>query len=325
MEEITKQSVLDKAKLCNTKGEFSRRFSRFFNYAKQYNFLHEFYDDLRDTNTKYTLEILQKEALKYHTRYQFKLEAGNVYEAARRLGHLNKICEHMIPARIGFGQRICEQLFNQILNIKGIYNDRSTIHPLELDIYYPDYKLAIEFQGVNWHSHDRAIHNDAKKIDICEDKNITLLHFHESDKSHDDQISSIKTQIIKFIPLLNEKFKLNLKNEYINFLTVDKNKIYNLASMNHFKNVIATYNCLKDFSLLEPGIYDAIRKINRMDLLEHFRERRYPYKWRNMTDDEILVYIKDKFPTGILGRGASTYVTILKRRKLTEKFKSLFK
>jgi len=39
---------------------------------------------------------------------------------------------------------------NGIENIK--LNDRCVISPLELDIYLPDYKLAIEFNGIYWHS-----------------------------------------------------------------------------------------------------------------------------------------------------------------------------
>jgi len=325
MEEITKQTVLEKAKLCKTKGEFSRRFGGFYNYAKENNFLHEFYDDLQDTNTKYTLDSLQEEALKYNTRYQFKLEARNIYEAARRLKLLDTVCGHMIPLRMSFGQKLCESIFNKLFDIKGIYNDRSSIRPLELDIYYPSLKIAIEYQGTRWHNSPHALKNDEIKRIKCLTNNILLLYIHESNKSHENQIPYIKNQIIELLPNINTFLSTSFSKQNIDEIIVDTSKIYDSVSLHAVKKKIAEYTSLKDFSLLEPGIYNTIRKINRMDLLEHFRERKYPYKWRDMTDDEILFYIKDKFPTGILGREASAYVTILKRRKLTKKFKSLFK
>lgn len=274
--------------------------------------------------SKYTLKTLQSEALKYQTRFQFKQNNGNYYEAARRLGYLDQVCDHMIPARISFGQKICEQLFNQIFNIKGIYNDRSTIKPLELDICYPSYKVAIEFNGKNWHQMQQVQINDTLKRNKCSELGIKLFIIHESSKTHNNQIHTIKEQIINLLPEINPFLEKSLNMEDIQNLKTDVTVIYGIASIDHFKRVIAKYSSLKDFSLLEPGVYDTIRKIKRMDLLEHFRERKYPYKWRNMTDDEILQLAKSNISDIKTLYKYDTFRTILRRRKLIEKFKALY-
>lgn len=56
-------------------------------------------------------------------------------------------------------------------------NTRSVISPLELDIYLPDLKLAIEYNGTYWHSElsgkDKKYH--ISKMQQCNDKGIRLI------------------------------------------------------------------------------------------------------------------------------------------------------
>ena len=63
-------------------------------------------------------------------------------------------------------------------------NIRSIISPLELDIYLPDYNLAIEFNGLWSHSEiagnkDRNYH--LNKTNLCKEKGIELIHIFEDE------------------------------------------------------------------------------------------------------------------------------------------------
>jgi hypothetical protein len=64
-----------------------------------------------------------------------------------------------------------------------IENSRSIIPPLELDIYIPEKKLAIEFDGLYWHSdymlNDPNYH--LNKTQLCEKKGIQLIHIFEDE------------------------------------------------------------------------------------------------------------------------------------------------
>lgn len=57
--------------------------------------------------------------------------------------------------------------------------NRTVIHPRHLDLFSADYKLAVEVNGVYWHSEEKG--KDAKyhlsKTDRCLEKGIELLHF----------------------------------------------------------------------------------------------------------------------------------------------------
>jgi len=65
------------------------------------------------------------------------------------------------------------------IGIKNINeNTRKIINPLELDIFLPDYNLAIEFNGLYWHSDlqrkDKNYH--LNKTIKCEEQGIQLIH-----------------------------------------------------------------------------------------------------------------------------------------------------
>ena len=69
-----------------------------------------------------------------------------------------------------------------IFNGEIIYNSRQIIKPLELDIYIPSKQVAIEFNGLNWHSSeyvDKRYH--LNKTKECEKQSIHLIHIYEDD------------------------------------------------------------------------------------------------------------------------------------------------
>ena len=62
----------------------------------------------------------------------------------------------------------------------AIENTRKIINPLELDIFIPSKNIAIEFNGLEWHSSKR-VESDyhLKKTEECESKGIHLIHIYE--------------------------------------------------------------------------------------------------------------------------------------------------
>ncbi len=68
-----------------------------------------------------------------------------------------------------------------------IENSRKIINPYELDIYIPEKNIAIEFDGLLWHSEgSKNFKNDLKyyhlkKTKLAEEKNINLLHIFENE------------------------------------------------------------------------------------------------------------------------------------------------
>lgn len=74
--------------------------------------------------------------------------------------------------------------FLNFLNINSLINHKKTLKGVELDLYCPDYNIAIEYNGLLYHSEefgkkDRNFH--LNKTKLCNEKNITLIHIFEDE------------------------------------------------------------------------------------------------------------------------------------------------
>ena len=81
------------------------------------------------------------------------------------------------------GEKEIYSFIKSIYNSEIIENDRKTIYPKELDIYIPKKNLAIEFDGLYFHStkfgKDKNYH--LSKTLACEEKGIRLIHIFEDE------------------------------------------------------------------------------------------------------------------------------------------------
>ncbi len=93
------------------------------------------------------------------------------------------ICNPIIPHYVSKPEHDIAD-FLKSLGVKKIINsDRKTISPQELDILLPEYNIAIEFDGLYWHSEqqgkDLSYHLD--KTERCLKQNIQLIHIFEDE------------------------------------------------------------------------------------------------------------------------------------------------
>ena len=64
--------------------------------------------------------------------------------------------------------------FIRELGIEPVENDRSVLDGKELDLYFPDRKLAIEVDGLYWHNNQKS-----EKFGLCKEKGIRLIRIAE--------------------------------------------------------------------------------------------------------------------------------------------------
>ena len=72
----------------------------------------------------------------------------------------------------------------QSLGVNNMYHrDRKLLYPLEIDMYLPDYNLAVEFDGIYWQSElngkDKNYH--LNKTNLCKEKGVQLIHIFEDE------------------------------------------------------------------------------------------------------------------------------------------------
>lgn len=86
---------------------------------------------------------------------------------------------------------------------KNFKNKKYGIYPYELDFFLPHCNMAIEFNGLYWHSDkykDKYYHQN--KVKLCYDKNIRLLHIWEDEWIYDKNL--IKGKILFYINNMNK-------------------------------------------------------------------------------------------------------------------------
>ena len=91
------------------------------------------------------------------------------------------ICYPKLAGTSHYETEISEWLTS--LNISYTQNNRTLIYPLELDFYIPQHNLAIEFDGLYWHSEARGKkqYYHLNKTKACNNKNINLIHIFEDE------------------------------------------------------------------------------------------------------------------------------------------------
>ena len=93
-----------------------------------------------------------------------------------------------------------KDIINTMYNGICIENSRSIIPPLELDLYYPEKNIAIEFNGNYWHDENHKPKDyHFNKFKLCKYKNIRLVSIYESDwfNKRDNIINLLKNIFIE--------------------------------------------------------------------------------------------------------------------------------
>jgi len=87
-----------------------------------------------------------------------------------------------VPSSTSSYEREIAEFFTSI-GLEFISNSRSIIKPYELDFFVPEHNLAVEFNGLYWHSHERLGDKNyhLKKLSLCENHGIRLLMVNEDE------------------------------------------------------------------------------------------------------------------------------------------------
>ncbi len=172
--------------------------------------------------------------------YRFKCnQCGNEFVGNMNDGNLPR-CPTCFPRLNGKSQY--EEEISEYLKSIGLFNikqkDRSVIRsnetgfPLELDIFLPDFMLAIEFNGIYYHNiekTDKAYHKI--KLDLCSKKGISLFTIWE-----DLWNNHTKKEIYKSM-LLNKvgKIKTRIYARECSLIEINENEYHLFLEKNHIQ------------------------------------------------------------------------------------------
>ncbi len=257
-----KQNMVDK------KGEENRK--RYTQYIEE--------NDLK-------LEFIDHISYSEHNIFKC-LECGEEFMIDNQLFRLRLKNKHRIctncndpkESQKSYSEKEIEEFLKENYNKNVILNSREIIKPNELDLYLPEEKLAIEFNGVYWHSEvyrDKNFH--LNKTNICEQNQIHLIHIYEDDWKYKRDI--VKSRLLNLLGKSSKIFarKCELKEisnkEVKDFLELNHLQGYCVSKINlglFFKNELVslmTFGGLRKNlgSKNQEGKYELLRFVNKLN------------------------------------------------------------
>lgn len=169
------------------------------------------------------------------------LKCDNKFESPRmfleqRVYLNSEPCIHCNPigfSKISKGQQEILDFIKS--NYKGkIESNSRVLKSLELDIYLPELNLAIEYNGLYWHSEAIIANNHhLRKYNLCKEKGIKLIQIFEDDWLYKKEI--VKSRLLNL---------LNIKSNSIyarncNVKVIDNKEIRDFLNSNHLQGYVA--------------------------------------------------------------------------------------
>jgi len=254
-----------------------------------------------------TFDLLKEIALKYKSRAEFQTKDGSAYQVARNSGFLEAICGHMAVCSFSIPQMILQDIMDGILGVKAIYNSRKIIPPYEVDVYYPDFNLAFEYNGKGWHLDNK---NDALKLEKFAEKKINIIYIRENNRKYEEDV---KQQLVGNLDKINKICNKSItESDILNYKVGDVfSKIYNKEDL---LNVAKSYSSFRDFKDKEKKVYHRLWKMKLIDTaIEHMRDK--PRRPRTIDDISAVV---GKYTTlkDFIKNDMATYGYIMKHKLL---------
>ena len=150
-------------------------------------------------------------------KYKFKCKScDTVFESSINSGKSPRciVCNPSLSGTSSLENEVYDYISN-IYDGTIIRNNRKLLNGKEIDIYIPDLKIGIEFNGIYWHGESGGKKHKKyhlTKTEECESNNIRLIHIFEDEWVYKKEILKSK---IKHILKLNNLNSIYARNCYV--------------------------------------------------------------------------------------------------------------
>jgi G:T-mismatch repair DNA endonuclease (very short patch repair protein) len=237
---------------------------------------------------------------------------GEFYKIECDKHHIFEIKDTLLYSRKKFNNTLCticnpiglpnqyESALNDYLsNLNIIYNknDRYILDGKELDIYIPSKNIAIEFNGLYWHSEiykDKNYH--LEKTLKCQEKGIRLLHIWEDEWVFKQDI--VKSIILNRLCLISEKIYARQCEIRI---VEDSKKVRQFLDVNHIQGYSQ--------SSIKLGLYYENNLVSLMT---------FGYRHTNSKKEFELIRFCNKINLNIVGAASKLFKYFKSKYEFTE-------
>lgn len=147
------------------------------------------------------------------------------------------ICAYEISISSGHQELI--DYIKSICNDELLINDRTLIYPYEVDIYIPSKKIAIEYNGLYWHSYNsnelyEEKYKHRNKCNLCIEKGVQLIQIFENELL--DKGNIVKSIIsAKLGCIINRVFARKC-----DIITLSNDEFNEFCCLNHIQGAVCT-------------------------------------------------------------------------------------
>ena len=184
-----------------------------------------------------------------------------------------------------------------------IKNDRTVIKPKELDLYFPEKKLAVEFDGIYWHNGSAK---SLEKYELCKKLGIRMLNIFEHEYSESKIKSIIKTALNEQSEHIVYARKCEVRevkeNDYKKF-TIE-NHIQNYAYATIIYGLYYNNELVQIMSFSKPRFnkkyeWEIIRECSKCEYsIVGGKERLWKHFLREHNPVSVISYCDKRFFTG---------------------------
>jgi hypothetical protein len=176
----------------------------------------------------------------YDRDFEFEFtcrKCGNTFKSKHYDG-VHSRCKICYPNTSSVGEKELVDFIKSFYNGEIIENSKGIITPYELDIYCPEKKIAIEFDGLYWHSSQvlNTKTNGEKyhlmKTNMCKELGIQLVHVFEDEwNSKKDIVKSRLKNIFGFYDRIIYARKCTVEN-------IPSNESFDFQNENHIQGAL---------------------------------------------------------------------------------------
>lgn len=170
---------------------------------------------------------------KKKTLYKISKETGVSDGTVGRYLKLHGLCAKSFF--VSDAEKEIGEFLKQNINSDIIFNTRNVISPFELDIFIPEYNIAIEYCGLFWHSlKDKYYHRD--KMIMCNNKGTRLITIFEDEWENKKDI--VKKMLINIIGNDNN----SIYGRKCNIVIPDRADVINFFNNTHVQSGNVSYS-----------------------------------------------------------------------------------
>lgn len=178
--------------------------------------------------------IIIKNGCNIHGDIELDINTFNNRTKLERMS-ISEMCLKCNPLNYNSGPEIIIKKLLDEWGIKYEMNSRKIIKPLELDFYLPDFKTAIEFNGLYYHS-NKSKHYHLNKTIACDKLGIQLIHIWENNWICNKEL---------IISMLKNRLHINQNKIYgrkCNIKEIDSKTSRDFINKNHLQgNINSSY------------------------------------------------------------------------------------